>query len=68
MTEYSRLQERAIKLADRREKLIFEIGDLETKKMGLVADYWELGRRLSATIKEMQEHPQHNVHMKEVAE
>lgn len=63
MTEYSVLQERARKLANRRERLIIEIGELETKKMGIVADYWELGRRLSATINEMQEHPQHNACM-----
>ena len=47
MTDKDLLQERLKQLEEKRHNLIFEIGFLETRKSGMLADYWETGRQMA---------------------
>ena len=47
MTDKDLLQDRLKQLEEKRHNLIFEIGFLETRKSGMLADYWEVGRQMA---------------------
>ena len=47
MTDRDLLQVRLKELEEKRHNLIFEIGFLETRKSGMLADYWETGRQMA---------------------
>ena len=47
MTDQDLLQDRLKELEEKRHNLIFEIGFLETRKSGMLADYWETGRQIA---------------------
>ena len=47
MTGQDLLQDQLKQLEEKRHNLIFEIGFLETRKSGMLADYWEVGRQIA---------------------
>ena len=47
MNERDMLQNQLKELEEKRHNLIFEIGFLEMKKSGMLADYWEYGRKIA---------------------
>ena len=47
MNEQDLLQNQLKELEEKRHNLIFEIGFLETRKSGMLADYWEYGRKIA---------------------
>ena len=47
MIDQDLLQNQLKELEEKRHNLIFEIGFLETRKSGMLADYWEYGRKIA---------------------
>ena len=47
MTGQDLLQDRLKELEEKRYNLIFEIGFLETRKSGMLAEYWENVRQMA---------------------
>ena len=47
MTDQDLLQDRLKELEEKRHNLIFEIGFLETRKSGMLAEYWENVRQMA---------------------